>query len=68
MSDRAKQSTRMRECAIRINNEVKFLIKNVPVSGRNAEEQLLIAWELENAARAIKQRVSKKRGSQNDSA
>jgi hypothetical protein len=36
-------------------------MKNVPVSGRNVADQLLIAWDLEVAASAIRARVQRAR-------
>jgi len=54
-------SGRAREAALRIRSEVRSLMKNVPVSGRNVADQLLIAWDLEVAASAIRARVQRAR-------
>jgi hypothetical protein len=49
-----------------IQKEVRTLFKNSPVSERNAATHLLAAWELEQAAAAIRSRVKRKQASRLD--
>ncbi len=43
-----------------ISKEVKELFKNSPVSQKNAEKHLAAAWQLEQAAQAIRERVKRR--------
>ncbi len=43
-----------------IEKDVKTLFKNSPVSQRNAEKHLIAAWQLEQAAKAIRERVQRR--------
>jgi hypothetical protein len=43
-----------------IQREVGVLFKNSPVSERNAGKHLAAAWQLEQAAKAIRERVARR--------